>query len=297
MRATPGPWASTRATRASSSRAAALLGLGLLLGAACGESPSAPSAAGTPSGGGAFFESAGARLNYALDMPRGNGPFPGVVICHGSGRVTKEDGASYVPPLLARGFAVLRYDKRGVGQSTGTYRGVSAENSVAQIAELAGDLAAGAAFLASRPGIDGRRIGLLGTSQAGWVMVAAAADSDEVRFVVAVTGSVLPVGENIFYEDLRGLPIEDAYARLPGFQGFPGYDPLPSLTILGVPTLWLLGAEDRLVPTRECVRILDQLRAAGRPVDFVVYPDGQHSLPGVSFWADVDSFLGRHALH
>jgi dienelactone hydrolase len=105
---------------------------------------------------------------------------------------------------------VLRYDKRGVGRSTGTYRGVSSENSVPQIAELGGDLAAGAAFLASRPGIDGRRIGLMGTSQAGWVMLDAAQRSQAVRFAIAVTGSVLSVGANVFYEQLRGLPIDDA---------------------------------------------------------------------------------------
>jgi dienelactone hydrolase len=285
-----------RNTRAARRRGRAAFVAALLSSVACGRSPSTPTAPGTPPDPAAFFESGGARLHYALDLPPGAGPFPGVVIGHGSGRVTKEDGAAYVAPLLARGYAVLRYDKRGVGQSTGTYRGVSADNSPSQIAELGGDLAAGAAFLASRPGIDGRRIGLMGTSQAGWVMVAAAAESDEVRFVVAVTGSVLPVGENIFYEDLRGLPIDDAYARLSGFQGFPGYDPLPSLMGLGAPTLWLLGAEDRLVPTRACEGILRELRREGRPVEWAVYPGAVHSLPGVSFWPDVDSFLRRHAL-
>ena len=268
----------------------------LLLCVACGDSPSTPTAPGAPSDPAAFFESGGARLHYALDVPPGAGPFAGVVIGHGSGPVTTQDGAAYVAPLLSRGFAVLRYDKRGVGQSTGTYRGVSAENSEAQIRELAGDLAAGAAFLASRPRIDALRIGLMGTSQAGWVMVAAAAESHDVRFVVAVTGSVLPVGENIFYENLRGLPIDDAYARLQGFQGFPGYDPVPSLASLGAPTLWLLGTEDRLVPTRACEGILGELRREGRPVEWVVYPGAVHGLPGVSFWPDFDSFLRRHAL-
>jgi dienelactone hydrolase len=231
-----------------------------------------------------------------LELPDGSGPFPGVVIAHGSGRVTKEDGASYVSPLRARGFAVLRYDKRGVGQSTGTYRGVSVENSDTQIAELGGDLAAGAEFLASRPGIDGRRIGLMGTSQAGWVMVDAATRSDAVRFVIAVTGSVLPLGANIDYEQLRDLPIDEAYSHLTAFDGAPGLDPGPILRELDVPTLWLLGAEDRLVPTRVCVTILEELRRTGRPVDWVVYPGAVHSLPGVSFWPDVDSFLRKHAL-
>jgi dienelactone hydrolase len=210
--------------------------------------------------------------------------------------VTKSDGAAYVPPLRARGFAVLRYDKRGVGQSTGTYRGVSAENSRAQIAELGGDLAAGAAFLASRPEIDGQRIGLMGTSQAGWVMVSAAQQSDAIRFAIAVTGSVLPVGANIAYEQLRELPIDEAYARLAAFDGTPGFDPRPLLRELDAPTLGLLGGEDRLVPTRVCVTTLEPIQRAGRPVDWVVYPDAVHGLPGVAFWPSVDSFLRKHSL-
>jgi len=270
------------------------LTLATLAVAACGGSPAAPGASvASPGGSGGFFESAGARLNYALDLPRGSGPFPAVVIGHGSGQVTKADGSFYVPFLLERGFAVLRYDKRGAGQSTGTYRGVSSANSEAQVAELAGDMAAAVGFLSARPEIDGRRLGLMGTSQAGWVMVAAAGQRPGVRFVIAVTGSVLPVGTNICYENLRGLPIEDAYAQFAGCAPG-GYDPLPTLRALRTPTLWLFGGQDRLVPTRECVKVLDALRAEAHPVESVVYPAAPHSLPGGGYWPDVDAFLARN---
>jgi dienelactone hydrolase len=231
-----------------------------------------------------------------VDRPPGPGPFPAVVIGHGAGPVTTADGAAYVPFLVERGFAVLRYDKRGVGGSTGTYRGVSAGNSESQVAELAGDMAAAVAFLASRPDVDARRMGLMGTSQAGWVMVAAAARSHQVRFVIAVSGSVLPVGLNIYYEGLRDTPIDDAYARLPAYAGPLGFDPQPDLRTLPTPTLWLLGGQDRLVPTRECERVLVQLRAEGRPVESVVFSEAGHGLPGASFWPAIDSFLGRRGL-
>src|SRR4051812_2090660 len=123
---------------------AALFAL-LLLSTACSSTPSSPGpAAGLGDSG--SFPADGVRLHYVLDTPSGSGPFPAVVIGQGSGRATTSDGAAYVPFLRARGFAVLRYDKRGVGQSTGTYRGVSAANSVAQVAQLGGDMAAAAAF-------------------------------------------------------------------------------------------------------------------------------------------------------
>ena len=145
----------------------------------------------------ASFPSNGATLHYVLDLPAGTGPFPAVVLGHGAGAVTTSEGAAHVPFLLGAGFAVLRYDKRGVGQSTGTYRGLSGANSETQIDELAGDMAAGVAFLKTRSEIDPRRIGMAGVSQAGWVMVAAAKKSPDVTFFVAIVGPVLPVGLQI----------------------------------------------------------------------------------------------------
>ena len=113
-----------------SKAALVVVALALAVSGCSGASPTQPA----PLPAGEFFESAGARLHFILELPGGAGLFPAVVIGQGSGRATTSDGAAYVPFLLERGFAVLRYDKRGVGQSTGTYRGVSAANSESQIA-------------------------------------------------------------------------------------------------------------------------------------------------------------------
>lgn len=275
--------------RAAALRAISLAALVAAWGCG-GGAPTQPTPMSSPD----FFESAGARLHFVLDLPPGAGPFPGVVIGAGSGRTTTSDGAAYVPFLLQRGFAVMRYDKRGVGQSTGTYRGVGAVNSETQIAELGGDMAAALGALAARPGIDARRLGLMGTSQAGWVMVAAAERSPLARFAIAVTGSVVPVGVNIRYEGLGGLPIDDAYAELARYSGPRGYDPEPALRSLSIPTLWLLGGQDRLVPTRECVEVLGTLQANGSAAEFVVYPDEGHGVLGADYWPAIDAFLRGH---
>jgi pimeloyl-ACP methyl ester carboxylesterase len=272
--------------------AALVLALALPSGGCDGGGPSAPE----PASQSDFFESGGARLHFVLELPTGPPPFPAVVIGHGSGRSTTSDGAGYVPFLKERGFAVLRYDKRGVGQSTGSYRGVSAANSEAQIRELASDMAAALATLAARGDIDANRLGLMGTSQAGWVMVAAAERSPLARFTIAVTGSVEPIGANILFESLRDLPIEEAYAQFATFAGPPGYDPRPTLRALDIPTLWLLGDEDRLVPTRDCVRILTGLRTAGARSEFIVYAGEGHGVLGANYWPDIDAFRRRNGL-
>ena len=56
---------------------------------------------------------------------------------HGSGRVTKDEVRFLAGRLVAEGYAVLRYDKRGVGQSTGVYENVGIGNSERMISTLA----------------------------------------------------------------------------------------------------------------------------------------------------------------
>lgn len=264
--------------------AAALCGLALL--SACGrDAPTAVAPAGAVT-----FPSGDVRLSYVLDLPPGAGPFPAFVFGHGSGRVTKEVGAAFASRLRAAGYAVLRYDKRGVGASTGVYEGVGVGNSERMIGVLAGDMAAGAAFLATRPEIDAQRIGLIGFSQAGWIMPVAAGRGG-VRFMVLLVGPTVSVGEEIFYSGLAegtDVPFEELSARLMAFDGPRGFDPVPQLRSLDVPGLWVLGAQDRSIPTRETVAILRDLAAAGRPFQWVVHENAGHNLSDVRSGAPVD---------
>jgi pimeloyl-ACP methyl ester carboxylesterase len=273
------------------SGALALLALGL---AGCSGS-STPATATSPSPGdsGPAFASGDVRLSYALDLPGGTGPFPALVFGHGSGRSTKQDSAGLASRLAARGYAVLRYDKRGVGLSGGTYENVGVGNSERMIGVLAGDMAAGAAFLATRPEIDSRRIGLIGGSQAGWIMPAAAARGG-IWCMVLLVGPTVSVGEEIFYSNLAEgttTPFDELSLQLAGFRGARGYDPRPVLQRIDVPGYWILGAQDRSIPTRETVAILEELAAAGKPYRWNVHPNAGHSLQGVDVTTEALAFL------
>ena len=270
---------------------AALLGLAVLTACSSDHVPTAASGGVTATRSG-FFASGDAQLHYELALPSGAGPFPAVIFGHGSGPVTKTDGAVHEPFWIGQGFAVLRFDKRGAGQSTGTYRGVSAANSDTQIPELAADMVAGIAFLKARPDIDATRIGLTGVSQAGWVMAAAAAASADVRFVVAAVGSVAPVGVNIAYENLRDLPIDQAYTQLAQYTGPPGWDPVMALRAARAAFFYVLAGDDRLVPTRVCAPQLAALRQAGARVATRVVDGVGHELgSSTGFWPDVANWL------
>lgn len=56
------------------------------------------------------------------------------------------------------------------------------------------------------------------------------------------------------------------------------YDPMPVLSNLTVPQLWLLAGEDRDAPPGETLRRLATLKHAGRPVQYVVFPNADHGL-------------------
>src|SRR5262252_10492392 len=130
------------------------------------------------------FRSGDVVLAFTLDLPEGPGPFPAVVMGHGSGRVTRDQLVWASRHFTDLGFAVLRFDKRGVGESTGQFVFVGTKDSPWVFPQLASDVAAGVRFLRTRHEIDGRRIGLFGVSQAGWILPLAARDLGDIAFMV-----------------------------------------------------------------------------------------------------------------
>jgi uncharacterized protein len=153
------------------------------------------------------FASAGATLAGVLSLPEREGPHPAVVLVAGSGAQDR-DGANpalphYLPlrwladHLTAAGFAVLRWDERGVGDSTG-------DHASATTADLALDVEAGVAYLRGRGDVDGARVGVLGHSEGGLIAArVAAALPHDVAFVVSLAGPALPYSEIVVTQARR----------------------------------------------------------------------------------------------
>ena len=85
-------------------------------------------------------------------------------------------------------MTVLAYDKRGVGGSTGDW-------NTASFDDLAADVVAAFQYLKSRNDIDPAQIGLLGVSQAGWVMPLAAVRAKDLAFLISISGAGLSPAE------------------------------------------------------------------------------------------------------
>ncbi|MFO1013894.1 MAG: alpha/beta fold hydrolase [Caulobacteraceae bacterium] len=160
----------------------------------------------------------GVRLAGTLTLPQGTGPFPVVVLITGSGPQDRDETlfghkpfAVIADALTRRGIAVLRYDDRGVGRSTGEYSGSTA-------GDAATDVEAAIAYLKTRPEIDQARIGLLGHSEGGIIAPLVASRNTDVAFLVllaapGVRGDELLLAQETLIEASMGAPAEVSAAR------------------------------------------------------------------------------------
>jgi pimeloyl-ACP methyl ester carboxylesterase len=138
---------------------------------------------------------AGIKLAGTLSTPNGAGPFPAVVLICGSGPQTRDEEVMghkiflvLADALNRRGVAVLRYDKRGVGESTGNY-------ATATLSDFAADAESALRFLRSRPEIAADRVGLVGHSEGGAVAPMIAVRNPSVRFVVLMAAPGMRIGQ------------------------------------------------------------------------------------------------------
>lgn len=130
----------------------------------------------------------GFSLAGTLTMPQGVGRLrhPAVVLVAGSGSVDRDEVVADIPifaqiarALAEEGFVVLRYDKRGVGQSGGRSERVTLQ-------DYADDLVTTVKWLSKRSDIDPRRIAVVGHSEGGAVAMLAAAREEKIASLILI---------------------------------------------------------------------------------------------------------------
>ena len=137
------------------------------------------------------FDNGDITLAGTLTLPVGEGPYPVLVLVTGSGPQDRNEslgaGIAIKPfKLLAdgltrAGMAVLRYDDRGVAQSTGDF-------ASATTADFATDATAAINYLLSREDINPNQIGLLGHSEGGLVAAILGASNPVLDFIISLAG-------------------------------------------------------------------------------------------------------------
>ncbi len=166
------------------------------------------------------FENQAAKVKLAgtLTLPRGEGPFPCVVMVTGSGPQDRDESLLGHRPFLViadhltrHGIAVLRYDDRGTAKSTGKFQQATSD-------DFADDALSAVGFLLTRKEIDPHKIGIVGHSEGGLIAPMCAVKSKDVAFIVMLAGTgmsgaaLLPLQLKLI-NVAAGMKPEDAEAQ------------------------------------------------------------------------------------
>lgn len=231
------------------------------------------------------FESEGVTLAGTVYSPKN--PHSAFIIVHGSGQVPRM--AKIAECLAEDDILVLTYDKRGVGASGGIYAGpeVGTNNiSIENLDLLAKDASAAVNVIHGEN--ENLPIGLIGASQAGWIIPMVANKNPLVEFMVLFSSPTVTTLEQLrfqFYTNGRtdfwkNHTEEDAREHIKNdtdkYQ-FKATDPKEMLNNLSIPGLWLFGEKDIQVPVKICIEHLNTLKLKNKPFEYVLFPSLGHN--------------------
>jgi dienelactone hydrolase len=218
------------------------------------------------------FASSGATLAGTLTVPNGlTGRAPAFVFVHGSGPGTRDGGVAANPTFLDlsnalsnNGVVVLRYDKRGIGASTG----VPTEDWQ----PLGDDVRAAVAFLRQQPNVDPNRIYLLGHSEGGQIVPMIEPSIPGIAGIVLMAGPALPIDRVIDEQTSGKAPA----ALKKAFASYVGQDPAVAITHVNVPILVLQGGRDGQILPTDLHVLTDAAKAANRNITVDIFPEDDH---------------------
>lgn len=241
------------------------------------------------------------------------GKLPAVILLSGSDPTDRDENVSGIPifgqiadRLADAGFIVLRYDKRGVGQSGG-------RTEAARLEHFAEDARAAVKAMSERKDVDRKRLALVGHSEGGWVALMAAKDNRVAAVglvsTVAVTGrelnlyqvthglersarseserqATIDLQKQIQQAVVTGLGwdrinVNEAVrhqADTPYFQSFLTLDPAKLMKDVPQPLLIVQGERDPQVPPANAEKLesLAKTRKKPAPVKVVKIPGVNH---------------------
>ena len=258
----------------------------------------------------------GFSLAGTISKPAGAGgkPLPALVLVGGSGLTDRDETVSGIPifgqlagALADAGYFVLRYDKRGVGQSGG-------RAEAATLADFAEDLRAAVRFLGNRKDVDRRRLAVVGHSEGGAVGLLAADRENRIAALVLIAAPGMTGAELNLAQVTRALaqsnrpeaekqatielqkkiqtavltgngwdeisPALRQQADIPWFRSFLAFDPVRIMRDVDQPILVVQPLLDAQVPPVNADRLEAAARARKKPapVEVVRLPGLNHLL-------------------
>lgn len=228
------------------------------------------------------FLSEGKQIIGTLHRPRGRGPFPVVVFLHGFSGNSFEAHRLFVETarrLAARGFASLRFDFRGSGNSEGTFSDLSIRTEIA-------DARAAVRWVRRQSWADSGRLALLGMSMGGLVATQVLAAERVLRTAVlwnpVVFARALRDGwmnparaaqlKKSGVADWFGWPVGRAL-----YEDLGRFDPLASAASIRCPLLVVQATDDQTTPKAGGCALVKALQGAGVLAQLELIPGSDHT--------------------
>lgn len=189
----------------------------------------------------------GAPLTGLLSKPKGDGPFPAVVLMHGCAGIRTNRDATWASHLMRWGYVTLQMDSLGPRKLSSNCLGTRAIDRTS-------DAFGAIIFVRNLSYVDPDRVAIMGWSQGGGVTLQA----------VAKTGIAALLKERF----------RVAVALYPNCANFRGD--------FYAPVLVLIGDKDDWTPAKRCVRMKSRSPPGAQPIELKVYPGVYHSFDGRS---------------
>jgi pimeloyl-ACP methyl ester carboxylesterase len=131
-------------------------------------------------------------------------------------------------------------------------------------------------------------IGLMGGSQAGWIIPLAARKNKKISFMTIFSGALITVKKQLrfqFYTNGNSKfwdthSEEDARMHImndPDKYEFADTDPREALSQLSIPGLWIFGGKDIQVPVNLSIEYLNSLKSKNKYYEYKLYPELGHN--------------------
>ena len=232
-----------------------------------------------------FVSTDGSSIAGTLSFPsESRATVPAIVLVGTNGPVDRTQlvGATplfdlYAQAFNSAGFAVLRYDTRGIGQST-----TKTQATAVRRQNFVDDAAAAVRAVIADPRIDASRVYVLGVSEGGETALAVALQGLPVRGLVLVGPLSVPYSQALAEQD-RGAPpnVAEHDALLlvqPYFQSYQTIDPRKEIAFVRQPILALRGFADTQTPAQDFDQLVQAAKDAHREITVRRFSGDDHFL-------------------